>query len=187
MQDTFEASQRTACRVIGQPRSTQRYAVKRRDDEALIVRRMHELIRTRPRFGYRRIGALLRDEGFVVNRKRVWRLWKREGFKVPQKQRKKWRLGCSANGIVRHRTEHKDHVWAWDFKYLSHDSLYSVEPEFDSPHPLHVVAVGRQRLGHRWQSCELRQSCVRLTPETVRNQSRDQFGIRAATSFMTSH
>lgn len=115
MQETFEASQRTTCRVIGQPRSTQRYAAKRRDDEALIVRRMHELVRARPRFGYRRIGALLRDEGFVVNRKRVWRLWKREGFKVPQKQRKKRRLGCSANGIVRHRTEHKDQVWAWDF------------------------------------------------------------------------
>jgi len=114
-QDTFEASQRTACRVIGQPRSTQRYEARRRDDEALIVRRMHELVRARPRFGYRRIGSLLRDEGFVVNGKRVWRLWKREGFKVPQKQRKKRRLGCSANGIVRHRTEHKDHVWAWDF------------------------------------------------------------------------
>ena len=115
MQDTFEASQRTACRVIGQPRSTQRYAARRRDDEGVVVRRMHELVRARPRFGYRRIGALLRDEGFVVNRKRIWRLWKQEGFKVPQTQRKKRRLGCSANGIVRHRTEHKDHVWAWDF------------------------------------------------------------------------
>jgi len=51
----------------------------------------------------------------MVNRKRVWRLWKREGFKVPQKQGKKRRLGCSANGIVRHRPLHKDHVWAWDF------------------------------------------------------------------------
>jgi transposase InsO family protein len=58
---------------------------------------------------------MLRNEGFEVNRKRVWRLWKSEGFKVPQKQRKKRRLGCSVNGIVRHRPEHKDHVWAWDF------------------------------------------------------------------------
>ena len=115
MQDRFEASQRTTCRAIGQPRSTQRYAARRREDEAPIVRRMHELVLACPRFGYRRIGALLRDEGFVVNRKRVWRLWKQEGFKVPQKQRKKRRLGCSANGIARHRTEHRDHVWAWDF------------------------------------------------------------------------
>jgi putative transposase len=101
--------------VIEQPRSTQRYKAKCRDDEAIIVRRMHELIRMRPRFGYRRITVLLRDEGFVINRKRVWRLWKQEGFKVPQTQRKKRRLGCSANGIVRHRAEHKNHVWAWDF------------------------------------------------------------------------
>ena len=115
MQDGFEASQRTTCRVIGQPRSTQRYVARSRDDEAILVRRMHELVGARPRFGYRRIGVLLREEGFVVNRKRVWRLWKQEGFKVPQKQRKKRRLGCSANGIVRHRTAHKDHVWAWDF------------------------------------------------------------------------
>lgn len=79
------------------------------------MRRMHELVRARPRFGYRRIWALLRDEGFLINRKRVWRLWKQEGFKVPQKQGKKRRLGCSANGIVRHRSRHKDHVWAWDF------------------------------------------------------------------------
>ena len=115
LEDTFEASQRTTCRAIGQPRSTQRYQARRREDEALIVRRMHDLVRARPRFGYRRIGALLRDEGFVINRKRVWRLWKREGFKVPQKHRKKRRLGSSANGIVRHAATHKDHVWAWDF------------------------------------------------------------------------
>lgn len=115
LQDQFEASQRTTCRVIGQPRSTQRYAAKKREGEETIVRRMHELVRARPRFGYRRIGALLRGEGFAVNRKRIWRLWRREGFKVPQKQGKKRRLGCSAHSIVRHRPEHKDHVWAWDF------------------------------------------------------------------------
>lgn len=115
MQEHHETSQRETCRVIGQPRSTQRYVARKRDDEALIVRRMHELVRTHPRFGYRRIWALLRSEGFEVNRKRIWRLWKREGFKVPQKHGKKRRLGCSANGIVRHRAQHRDHVWAWDF------------------------------------------------------------------------
>jgi len=115
LQERFEASQRTTCRVLGQSRSTQRYAAKPRGDEDVVVRRMHELVCSRPRFGYRRIWALLRGEGFVINRKRVWRLWKREGFKVPQTQRKKRRLGCSANGIIRRRTEHKDHVWAWDF------------------------------------------------------------------------
>jgi putative transposase len=101
--------------VIGQPRSTQRYEEKRPDDEEALVKRMHELVRKHPRYGYRRIWALLRQDGWTVNLKRIWRLWKREGFKVPKKQRKKRRLGSSENGLVRRRPEHKDHVWAWDF------------------------------------------------------------------------
>jgi len=79
------------------------------------VKAMHELVKRHPRFGYRRIHALLRRAGWRVNRKRVWRLWKREGFKVPRKQRKKRRVGTSANGITRHEATHLDHVWAWDF------------------------------------------------------------------------
>jgi putative transposase len=111
----FEVSERRACRVVGQPRATQRYALQVKDDEPVLVERMHAQVRQHPRYGYRRIWALLRQEGFRVNRKRIWRLWCREGFKVPQKQRKKRRLGHSANGIARRRPEHKDHVWCWDF------------------------------------------------------------------------
>lgn len=58
---------------------------------------------------------MLRRDGTVINRKRVDRLCRQEGLRVPRKQRKKRRLGCSSNGIVRHRPEHKNHVWAWDF------------------------------------------------------------------------
>jgi len=76
---------------------------------------MLALVREHPRYGYRRIWALLRREGWAVNRKRVYRLWRREGLKVPQKARKKRHLGHSANGCARHRAEHADHVWAWDF------------------------------------------------------------------------
>ena len=86
------------------------------------MKRMHELVRQHPRYGYRRIWALLRLEGFSggrVNRKRIHRLWRQEHFKVPQKQHKRRHLGCSENSIVRHRAEHKDHVWCWDF---IHDS-----------------------------------------------------------------
>ena len=78
---------------------------------------MLELVRAHPRYGYRRITALLRREGWVVNRKRVHRLWRREGLKVPQNTRKKRRLGQSANGCARRQPEHKDHVWAWDFVF----------------------------------------------------------------------
>ena len=77
--------------------------------------RMLELVRRHPRYGYRRIWALLRREGWRVNRKRVHRLWRQQGLKVPRRQRKKRRLGSSANSCVRRPAEHKDHVWAWDF------------------------------------------------------------------------
>lgn len=76
---------------------------------------MHALVRRHARYGYRRIWALLRADGWSVNRKRVYRLWKREGFKVPRKQRKRRRLGHSANGCVRRSARCKDDVWAWDF------------------------------------------------------------------------
>ena len=108
-------SERRACRVLGQARGTQRYVAKVKDDERALVKRMHELVRRWPRFGYRRIQALLWREGFKVNRKRVYRLWRREGFKVPQKQRKKRRLGVSENGIVRRRAAGSNDVWCWDF------------------------------------------------------------------------
>jgi putative transposase len=108
-------SERRACGVLGQARSTQRYRRQIKGDEAALVKAMHELVRRHPRFGYRRIHALLGREGWRVNRKRVHRLWQQEKLKVPQKQRKKRRLGSSEAGIVRQRAEHKDDVWAWDF------------------------------------------------------------------------
>jgi transposase InsO family protein len=101
--------------VLGQPRSTQRQAPRARAEEGRLVARILELVRRHPRFGYRRIWALLRREGWRVNRKRVFRLWRQQGLKVPRKQRKKRRRGSSANSCVRRPAEHKDHVWAWDF------------------------------------------------------------------------
>lgn len=114
-QTAVAVSERRACEAIEQPRSTQRYRPQRTSDEVRLVERMHALVRQHPRYGYRRIWALLRGEGWRVNRKRIYRLWKQEKFKVPRRQRKKRRLGRSDNGILRHRSQHKDHVWAWDF------------------------------------------------------------------------
>lgn len=108
-------SERRVCRVLGQSRSTQRYESVPRDGDEHLVRRMHELVRLHPRRGYRMIWGMLRLEGWRVNRKRVYRLWRREGLKVPSKRHKRTRLGHSANGILRRRPGHKDHVWAVDF------------------------------------------------------------------------
>jgi putative transposase len=111
----LSVSERRACRVLGESRRMQRYRPRRRDDEGQLVRSMLELVRAHPRYGYRRVWAMLRRSGWQVNRKRVHRLWKKNGLKVPQKQRKRRRLGSHDNGCIRHRALHQDHVWAWDF------------------------------------------------------------------------
>ena len=117
LQEQFGASERRACEVVDQPRSTQRYTGHPPEDESKLVARMLELVRQRPRFGYRRIAALLRAEGWSVNVKRVYRLWRREGLKVPRKIRKRRGLGTSGNACHVRRAEHRDHVWTWDFVF----------------------------------------------------------------------
>ena len=117
LQSSFEVSERRACQVIDQPRSSQRYVEQPREDEAALVAAMLKLARQHPRYGYRRIAAKLRQAGWRVNRKRVYRLWRREGLKVPKKQRKRRRLGSSENGCVRRRAERAGHVWCWDFVF----------------------------------------------------------------------
>jgi len=117
LQEGFSVSERRACEVLDQPRSTQRYDLKPREDEPALVKQMLEVARRRPRWGYRRVAWALRQEAWQASATRVYRLWRREGLKVPVKKRKKRRLGKSENGCVRHRAEHKDHVWAWDFVF----------------------------------------------------------------------
>ncbi len=115
MQRQLDVSERRTCGVLGQPRSTQRYRPQVAGDEGRLVKRLHELARAHPRHGYRMMTAHLRGEGWRVNGKRVYRLWRREGLKVVQKQHKKRRLGDSEGGVVRRAATHKNHVWAWDF------------------------------------------------------------------------
>jgi len=108
-------SERRACHVLGQVRRTQRYRPKVPDDEAVLVRRMTELATKYGRYGYRRITALLRREGWHVNHKRIERLWRREGLKVPQRQPKRGRLWLNDGSCVRRRAERRNHVWSYDF------------------------------------------------------------------------
>jgi len=119
VQGQLRCSQRWACRALGQHRSTQRYVASVARDDAPLLKRIGELVRRHPRRGYRMICGRLRMEGWRVNHKRVHRLWRREGLRVPQKHRKKRRLGVTANGIVRQRASCRNDVWCWDFV---HDS-----------------------------------------------------------------
>lgn len=116
----FEVSERRACTVSGQPRSTQRYAARAVDDEAALLAHIAKLVGENPRRGCRYISRLLRDEGWAVNYKRVHRLWKREGYKVPRKRRKKRAIGHDANACDKRAATRKDDVWTWDF---IHDRL----------------------------------------------------------------
>jgi transposase InsO family protein len=101
---------------LGQPRSTQRYAAKRPDADRQLIAELRRLTESYPRHGSERMHELLINTGWRVNFKRVHRLWKQEHMQVPTKQRKKRRLpGQSANGCVRHRPKHRNHVWSYDF------------------------------------------------------------------------
>ena len=108
-------SQRRACRVVRQPRSTQRYEPKVPEDEARLVERIVALATQYGRYGYRRITAMLWREGWRVNHKRVERLWRREGLKVPRRQPKRRRLWINEGSCVRLRPAYRDHVWSYDF------------------------------------------------------------------------
>jgi len=108
-------SERRACRVINQPRPTQRRTLKSLDDEESLTRDIIKLAVRFGRYGYRRITALLRDLGWQVNHKRVERIWRREGLKVPMKQPKRGRLWLNDGSCIRLKPERKGHVWAYDF------------------------------------------------------------------------
>jgi putative transposase len=97
----MKSTSREAASVKKEPRS----------DEAALVKRMLQLARARPRFGYRRIGGLLVLEGWRAGLSRVFRLWQGDGLKVQHKKRKKRRLGMSAKGCHRRRAEHPNDVW----------------------------------------------------------------------------
>ena len=117
LRDRLELSERRACRVTGQHRSTQRRLPARgRGDDALRTE-LHAFSRGHPRWGYRRAWATLREEGWTVNRKRVQRLWREEGLRVPLKRRKRQRLGDSAQPARRLSAERPNHVWALDFQF----------------------------------------------------------------------
>jgi len=117
VQEVLDVSERRACRVIRQPRSTQRYDKRAPDDEQLLRDQILQLASEYGRYGYRRVTAMLRNQGWVVNHKRVERIWRQEGLKVPQKQPKRGRLWLNDGSIVRLKPEFPKHVWSYDFMY----------------------------------------------------------------------
>ena len=115
LRDRFKVSQRRACKMLRQPRATQRYLPNIQVDEKPLTRRIIELASMFGRYGYRRITALLQEDGWWVNHKRVERIWRREGLKVPKKQPKRGRLWFNDGSCIRRRAEGPNDVWAYDF------------------------------------------------------------------------
>jgi putative transposase len=107
------SSQRRACAVVRIPRSLVRYIVRRRKDEAELIRKIHKLAIRHSRYGYRRITVLLQREGIRINKKRVHRIWKSEGLGLPRKRPKRRRIGPT--GEIVNKAEYPNHVWSYDF------------------------------------------------------------------------
>jgi len=108
-------SQRKACRVLGQFRSTQRYVPKQPEKDKPVLQDILVLHVKHPRYGYRRITILLREKGWWINFKRVYRLWCQEGLKIRKSQQKKRYPGGSENACHRKRPEYYNHIWSYDF------------------------------------------------------------------------
>lgn len=172
------------------PRGTQRHQPRRPELDKPVIKRMLELVRQRPRFGYRRITALLRrDAAFrTINVKRVHRLWRQEHLKVPVKQVKKRRLGNSGNGIVRHRAEHRDHVWCYDF----------IKDQTENGRPLKMLPIEDEftreclalEVGRSIKAADVVQvlRClfeVRGAPKFIRSDNGPEFIAHAVKRFLT--
>ncbi len=110
-------SERRACRLVGQHRSTNRYRAQSGEFELRLVKRMNELAELHPRYGYRRIWAMLRAEGWSVNRKRIERLWRLEGHRVPPRRRSsgKTARGAAANAPWNLAAARPHDIWSYDF------------------------------------------------------------------------
>lgn len=117
LQDRLGISERRACRYVGQARSTQRREPVVAQDDAALRAELRVFSRKRPRWGYRQAHQHLLDQGWSINRKRVQRLWREEGLRVPAKRRKRLRRGDSTVPGDRLRAERPDHVWAFDFQF----------------------------------------------------------------------
>ena len=115
VKEAYDVTERRACRVIKVNRTAYRYEPVRLPDEEDIRAQIIEKVCNYGRVGYRMVTHMLRNEGIQINHKRVERIWREEGLKLPAKQAKRRRLFLGDGSCVRLRPEHKNHVWSYDF------------------------------------------------------------------------
>lgn len=110
-------SEREACRALGQNRGAFRRPKKVAHDEEALTQDITRMAIKYGGYGYKKVTVLLRVEGWRVNHKRVERIWRSEGLKVPERQKKRGRIYLNDGSCIRLRPCWKDHVWAYDFVY----------------------------------------------------------------------
>jgi transposase InsO family protein len=184
---TLDVSERRACRILGQPRSTHRYERRTADDEQRLTARILALVKRFGRYGYRRITGLLIGEGWHVNHKRIERIWRREGLKVPRKQAKRGRLWLNDGSCIRRRPEHRNHVWAYDFVHeRTHDGralrMLTMVDEFTRE----CLAI---EVGRKLNSQDVLRVLARLflqhgTPEYIRSDNGSEFTAKAVRGWL---
>jgi len=158
--------------VLGQPRSTNRHQPLTSVLEERLTRRITELACEYGRYGYRRITALLKAEGFRVNHKRVERIWRQEGLKVPKKQPKRGRLWLNDGSCVRQRAEYPNHLWSYDFVFeRTHDNK-----------PLRILTI----VDEYTRECLSLKSGRRITSEDVIQILADLFIQRGVPTYLRS-
>ena len=171
-------SERRACRLVSQPRGTQRYTPTQREDEDRLTEAIIELARQYGRYGYRRITALLKRDGWQVGKDRVERIWRREGLKVPQKQKPRKRLWLYDGSCVRLRPARRNHVWSYDFvRAKTYDGRTARTLNLIDEHTRECLLIRCER---RWTSARVIEALADVmvlkgVPEHLRSDNGPEF------------
>lgn len=178
VQETLQVSERRVCRAIGQARSTQRYQRVKQDDEARLTEAIVRLASQYGRYDYRRVTGLLRNDGWKENHKRVERIWRAEGLKVPPKQPKRGRLWLNDGSCIRLRAEYPRHVWSYDFVAdRTHDGrafrILNIIDEYTRE--CLAIRVGRSLKSEDVQACLTELFCSRGVPVHLRSDNGSEF------------
>jgi putative transposase len=174
----YGVSERQACRVLKQGRGTQRYQPAHRTDEDALTQAIIALASEYGRYGYRRITAKLQEAGWAVGKDRVQRIWRREGLKVPQKQRPRGRLWLNDGSCVRLRPERANHVWSYDFvSAMTHDGRTLRMLTLIDEYTRESLAIRVARRLGRYEVIEALADVMlfRGTPEHIRSDNAPEF------------
>jgi len=180
-------SERLACRTLGQPRTTQRRSPHVANDQEALTADIIRLANAYGRYGYRRITAMLRAAGWVVNHKRVARIWWREGLKVPKKQPKRGRLWLNDGSCLRLRPCWENHVWSYDFvQDRTHDGrtfrMLTVIDEFTRK--CLAIHVGRRLRSDDVLQCISELFAAHGPPDHIRSDNGSEFTAKAVRDWL---